>query len=203
MADWCREREGNGVGAINEKEANAVKALMVVLMLCLFAASASAATMTPMSDSGLSGISAGYDSAAFKVEVEVKDQGQQFATALNLINAGGPVQVGNNILVVASPECATIEDAAIVQAVVNLQHQECSPCEFETAKLEVEIKDQGQQNVCALNLVNSAGAVNAGTNLLAVVSLDDCASIDGALIIQAVVNGSCQTSPLIIPGLAD
>lgn len=180
-----------------------MKTMLVVLMLCVFAASASAATMVPMSDSSLSAVTAGdgHDGdghgsdSELLIETFVTDRGQQNVTALNLVNAGGPVQVGSNILVVSAPQMARIDGSSVVQAVVNLQHQECAPCAFDNATLQTGVSGQGQQNACALNLVNAAGAVNAGSNILAVVSCDGPAGISDSCVTQVVLNGACQTTP--------
>ena len=186
-----------------------MKTMLVVLMLCVFAASASAATMVPMSDSSLSAVAAGNgqggggggddhhgdSDTSLLIETFVIDQGQQNVTALNLVNAGGPVQVGSNILVVTSPEMARIDGSTVIQAVVNLQHQECAPCAFDDATLQTGVSGRGQQNACAVNLVNAAGAVNAGSNILAVVSCDGPAGISDSCVAQVVVNGACQTTP--------
>ena len=140
-----------------------MKATLVVLLMCVFAASASAATMTPLSDADLSQVAAGNGDSELEIEIDIDEQGQQYVNVLNLINAGGPVQVGTNQLVV-SGNLAGLIGAEIQQVVANEIDDEC---EFDEVELEVEISDQGQQNAYALVLINTTGSAQVGANIVA------------------------------------
>ncbi len=164
-----------------------MRATLVLLVLCVFAASASAATMTPLSDAGLSAISAGNgDGGELEIEIDVDEQGQMYVSALNLINAGGPVQVGTNQLV-ASANIAAVVGSQIQQVVTNQIDDACSVCEFEEVDLEVDIDDQGQQFASALNLINTTGAAQVGTNIVAL-SGGSAALVNNSSVTQLVVN---------------
>jgi len=157
--------------------------------------------MIPLSDDSLSAVSAGNhhhhgdDDKVLLVETFIIDQGQQYAMALNLINAGGPVQVGNNALIAVAPGCVGILGSTVIQAVVNLEHHQCAPCAFDEATLETGVSGQGQQYATALNLINAAGTVQVGNNLIALMSCDGVAGVVDSCVVQAVVNGACQTTP--------
>ena len=174
-----------------------MRVTLALLAILAFAAGASAATMTPMSDSGLAAVTAGFGHGEDELLVEtfVIEKGQQYASALNLINAGGPVQVGNNILVASSPECTGILGSSVVQAVINLEHHECAPCDFDDATLETGISGNGQQHATAMTLINTAGSAQVGTNLIALSSCDGGAGVVDSCVTQVVVNGACQTTP--------
>lgn len=175
--------------------------LVLAFATLLAAAAMASAAVTPLSDSSLSAIAAGDgpggpggpgghgNDKAYDAKVEVEDYSQQYASALNLINAVGPVQAGNNILVLCHGE---IEDSMVHQSVMNFNATECSPCEFNDFELKVEVEDFSQQFASAMNLINSGGLVQAGNNLLVLCGED--ADIEGSCVMQTVMNSSGQMS---------
>jgi hypothetical protein len=160
---------------------------LVLLVLLAFAASASAATMTPLSDTSLSAVSAGNGDSELEIEVEIEDFSQQYVRALNLINAGGAVQVGTNVFV-ATAECvAGIVKAGVEQTVVNVICEPCSICEFDDVEMEVEVEDCAQQGVHALNVINTTGSAQVGTNIAGLCA-GGAAGLYKAGLSQCVVN---------------
>ncbi len=168
-----------------------MKAVLLVLLLCVFAVSAGASMMMPLSNSTLSAVTAGNHTDDYYASLEIKDKGQQNVNALNLINAIGPVQVGTNVLVAQADDMAGINKSEVSQTVVNAVLTQCSMCDFDDAGIEVEVKDKGQQDVNALNVINGGGSVQVGTNIIALCS-GDTAGVNKSSLSQCVVNVAAQ-----------